>query len=97
MGVPSRGRLGLGVTEVELLRGRQKLVSTFIPDDSQKETAETQPDALPTSGFSLHKIFKGLQILETGVLVLEFVKTILSALVINPWVDSGAPHLHWNY
>ena len=45
--VPSRGRLGLGVTEVELLRGRQKLVSTFIPDDSQKETAETQPDALP--------------------------------------------------
>ena len=45
--VPSRGRLGLGVTEVELLGGRQKLVSTFIPDDSQKETAETQPDALP--------------------------------------------------
>ena len=43
--VPSRGRLGLGVTEVELLGGRQKLVSTFIPDDSQKETAETQPDA----------------------------------------------------
>ena len=50
MGVPSRGRLGLGVTEVELLRGRQKLVSTFIPDDSQRETAETQADAPPHGG-----------------------------------------------
>ena len=50
----------------------------------------TRCSSTSESGFSLHKIFKGLQILETGVLVpvlvLEFVKTILSALVINPGV-----------
>ena len=57
---------------------------TFIPDICHFFDTST-----------IHKLFEGSKIHEFRVL--EFATSILSALVKNPWVDSGAPHLHWNY
>ena len=76
--VPSRGRLGLGVKEVESMGGRQKLAGEHLHPRGQPEGDSRNASRCSStwgSGFSFHKIFKGSQIHESGVLVLvlEFV------------------------